>query len=403
MLLSRAAATRLCERQPQERALGALTERRACNELNFSAGPGALPVEVLQQVQEAVIALPETGVSVLGMSHRSSWFENLLLEAQQNLRELLAIPESHEVLFLQGGSTLQFSMVPMNFAPVAGAAPLYVRSGYWSAKAIDEARAVRPLNVVWDGAPDGYRRLPSNADLLAVAADASRKAASANPSVPFVHYVSNETVEGLQYRQVPQSGGIPLVCDMSSDFLSQPVDVAAHAMIYAHAQKNLGPAGVTVCVIDKSMMKRIPVGLPPMLDYRTHLRHGSNYNTPPVFGIYAVVLVTRWLRDAIGGIAQMQQINRAKAARLYGVIDRFPEVLRPHADVAYRSLMNASFRFRVGLLDALFLQKASAEGFSGLAGHRSIGGIRVSLYNAVTEAAVAQFCEFLDDFARAHG
>jgi len=174
-------------------------------------------------------------------------------------------------------------------------------------------------------------------------------------------------------------------------------------MIYAHAQKNLGPAGVTVCVIDERLMDRIPACLPPMLDYRTHLRHGSNYNTPPVFGIYVMALVTRWLRDVIGGIARMEQINRAKAALVYSTLDRLDEVLQPHADAQFRSHMNASFHFRSSSLDELFLQKAAAGGFSGLAGHRTIGGIRISLYNAVTEMAVAQLCDLLLDFAKLHG
>ena len=399
MLLARAGATSLREPGPRGRACHVQPSRCAANELNFSAGPGALPMEVLQQVQAAVIALPQTGVSVLGMSHRSAWFKNLMDETQKNLRELLAIPESHAVLFLQGGSSLQFSMVPMNFAPEADSEPLYVRSGYWSAKAIEEARCVRPLQIVWDGASNGYRRLPSDSELFFAPACG----AHAGQSAPFLHYVSNETVEGLQFQQPPRTGGIPLICDMSSDFLSRLVDVGAHAMIYAHAQKNLGPAGVTVCVIDERLMDRIPACLPPMLDYRTHLRHGSNYNTPPVFGIYVMALVTRWLRDVIGGIARMEQINRAKAALVYSTLDRLDEVLQPHADAQFRSHMNASFHFRSSSLDELFLQKAAAGGFSGLAGHRTIGGIRISLYNAVTEAAVTQLCDLLLDFAKLHG
>jgi phosphoserine aminotransferase len=375
------------------------------NQLNFSAGPGALPAEVLQQTQQAVIALPETGLSVLGMSHRSAWFEDLLAEAEHNLRELLAIPQTHGVMFLQGGSSLQFSMIPMNFAPVdrkgagkralrgvgAGPAPAHVRSGYWSAKAIEEARCVRPLQVAWDGAGDGFTRLPAAADLLV------------DPAAPYLHYISNETIEGLQFASAPQLLGVALIADMSSDFLSRPVDFGQHAMVYAHAQKNLGPAGVTVCVVERGMLERIPAGLPPMLDYRTHLKHRSNYNTPPVFGIYVLTLVTRWLRDAIGGVEPMARINAAKAAHLYATLDRLSGVLQPHADARFRSAMNVSFKFRDARLDAQFLAAAAAAGFAGLEGHRSLGGIRASLYNAVSEAAVAQLCALLADFSAAHG
>ncbi len=369
------------------------------NEWNFSAGPGALPAEVLDAVQEAIIALPETGMSVLCTSHRSAWFEDLLAEAEANLRDLLAVPATHGIVFLQGGSSLQFSMIPANFAPPSCDDPLYVRSGYWSAKAITEAGCVRPVAVVWDGAAEGFRTLPSAAALAERHADHPRR--SAAPA--YLHYVSNETVEGLQFAEAPGLADLPRVADMSSDFLSRPADVAAHAFLYAHAQKNLGPAGVTVCVLDRQLLDRVPAGLPPMLDYRTHLQHGSNYNTPPVFGIYVLTLVTRWLRDTIGGVATMQRINQEKAARLYQTLEGLGELVQMHADPRFRSVMNATFRFRDPRLDTLFLEQATAAGFSGLAGHRSLGGLRASLYNAVTPTAVARLCDFLADFAAAHG
>jgi len=389
MLLARAAPPPALERRAPRapaRAPVAGPPAPLANDLNFSGGPGALPEEVLLQVQQAVIALPETGLSVLGMSHRSAWFEELLAEAQDNLRGLLAIPDTHAVLFLQGGSSLQFSMIPMNFAAPPGPAPAHVQSGYWSAKAIQEAQCVRPLEVAWSGADGGYRRLPGAAELRLDAA------------APYLHYVSNETVEGLQFKAPPESAGIALIADMSSDFLSRPVDFSRHAMVYAHAQKNLGPAGVTVVVIDHRLFDTIPRGLPPMLDYRTHLQHRSNYNTPPVFGIYVMTLVTRWLRDGVGGMDALARINAAKAHALYGTLDRLAEVLQAHADVPFRSEMNASFRFRDERLDAQFIGAAGHAGFSGLAGHRSIGGIRASLYNAVGRAAVDQLCSFLEDF-----
>jgi phosphoserine aminotransferase len=371
-------------------------QRPPSNRLNFSGGPGALPEEVLQQSQQAMLALPETGLSVLGMSHRSDWFVALLAEAEANLRALMQVPDSHAVLLLQGGSSLQFSMIPMNFAAASAAyatdaAPAYIRSGYWSTKAIEEARAVRPLQVAWDGSAAGYRQLPHPAELALTGAPA------------YLHYVSNETVEGLQFAQAPDVAGVELIADMSSDLLSRPVDVRRHAMIYAHAQKNLGPAGVTVCVIDRRLMERIPAGLPPMLDYRTHLQHRSNYNTPPVFGIYVLTLVTRWLRDRIGGADRIAALNREKAARLYATLDGLGDLVRPHAAPHFRSTMNVAFRFHDPRLDARFLEQAQHAGFSGLAGHRSLGGIRASLYNAVEVSAVEELCGFVRDFAATNG
>jgi phosphoserine aminotransferase len=359
------------------------------NELNFSAGPGALPEPVLREAQDAIVALPETGVSVLGMSHRSEWFESILAESEANLRALLGIPRRYAVLFLQGGSSLQFSMIPMNFAK-AGRCAAYVKSGYWSAKAIEEARCVAPLEVAWDGSADHYRTLP-NPGQITIRDDA-----------PYAHYVSNETIEGLQFRQGPSFASVPWIVDMSSDFLSKPVNVEDHAMIYAHAQKNVGPAGVTICVIDRELLRSIPAGLPPMLDYRTHVAHHSNYNTPPVFGIYVLTLVTRWLRSGIGGLSTMAAINRSKAATMYRTLDQLTDLIDPHADPAFRSTMNATFRFRDERLDSMFLAAANEEGFQGLAGHRSIGGIRASMYNAVSERAVDHLSEFLRQFCGAH-
>ncbi len=358
------------------------------NLLNFSGGPGALPPSVLDQTQRAITALPETGISILGMSHRSDWFRALLQEAQDNIRSFLDIPERFHILFLQGGSSLQFSMIPMNFAASAQAAAEFVASGYWSRKAIGEAEAVVRSRIVWDGVAEGYRRLP--------AWSALERSAQA----PFLHFVSNETVEGLQFRDAPCSNGVPLIADMSSDFLSRRFDIGDYAMVYAHAQKNLGPAGVTLVLIDDAMLSRIPAGLPPMLDYRTHVEHGSNYNTPPVFSIYVLNLVSRWLRDEIGGVDAMEKINLGKAATLYQALERHPEMIEIHADPAARSAMNVAFRFRAQAHHELFLAEAHAAGFSGLEGHRSIGGLRASLYNAVSAQAVQQLAGLLDDFAQ---
>jgi len=361
------------------------------NSLNFSGGPGALPWSVLEQTHAAVLALPETGLSILGMSHRSAWFKDILAEAEQNLRTLLNVPDGYSVIFLQGGSSLQFSMIPMNFAAGSKVPAEFVISGYWSGKAVGEAATIAPARAIWDGASQHYSTLPVLADL------------PRSQHAPFFHYVSNETVEGLQFNEVPESLGVPLIADMSSDFLSRPVDVSRYSMIYAHAQKNLGPAGVTVALIEDAMLARIPAGLPAMLDYRTHIEHHSNYNTPPVFSIYVLTLVTRWLMNDIGGVQAMQRINARKAGALYGALDAMADIATVHAEPAARSQMNIAFHFKDRQLDQACIEAAAAAGFSGLEGHRSLGGLRASIYNAVTEDAAQALSAFLADFGRTHG
>ncbi len=357
------------------------------NTLNFSAGPGALPASVLAATREAIVALPETGVSVLGMSHRSDWFLAILDEAERNIRGLLGLSDRYAVTFLQGGSSLLFATVPMNFATPAFAPPEYIVSGYWSARASAEAGRVSGHRIVWDGQRTGFRELPA-LDRLDV-----------DPRAAYLHYVSNETIEGLQFSAPVRDLPVSLIADMSSDFLSRPLQVEPFGMIYAHAQKNLGPAGVTVAIIDREMLDRIPGGMPHILDFRTQIAHGSNYNTPPVFAIYVLTLITRWLRDDIGGLAEMQRINEAKAARLYDLLDEMGDVLTVHAKRPWRSRMNAAFTFGDARLDRAFLDLAEARGMSGLEGHRSLRGLRASLYNAVTPEAVVALCGALSEFA----
>jgi phosphoserine aminotransferase len=360
------------------------------NALNFSGGPGALPATVLIQAQEAIVALPETGVSVLGMSHRSDWFRAILDEAEQNLRRLLGIAGDYAVTFLQGGSSLQFAMIPMNFAAAPQGPPAYVSSGYWSNRATTEAARVTPRDVLWDGRPDNYRQLP---DLYAL---------EVAESAAYLHYVSNETVEGLQFPACDEPFAVPLIADMSSDFLSKPFDANLYSMIYAHAQKNLGPAGVTVAVIHRELLERIPDHLPAILDFRTHVAHASNYNTPPVFALYVLTLITRWLIHDVGGLDAMQQINARKSKHLYDTLDAFGDAVRIHAAPPWRSQMNVSFTFGDVRLDEAFVAAARELGIVGLEGHRSIGGLRASLYNAVTEAAVDTLCNALRQFGAAH-
>jgi phosphoserine aminotransferase len=357
------------------------------NALNFSGGPGALPETVLEQTRQAIAAIPETGVSVLGMSHRSDWFRLILDEVEQNLRDLLGITDDYAVTLLQGGSSLQFAMIPMNFAANGEAPPEYVTSGYWSGRATAEAAKVTARKVAWDGRSTGYRQLPA------------LHALDLDPRAAYLHYVSNETVEGLQFPVVDQSLPMPLIADMSSDFLSKPFEPGVYSMMYAHAQKNLGPAGVTVAVIKRSMLERIPEGLPAILDFRTHVTHGSNYNTPPVFAIYVMTLITRWLLKDIGGLHAMQHINERKAAQLYETLDALGDAVTLHADPQWRSNMNVAFSFGDARLDEAFIAAAADQGIIGLEGHRSIGGLRASLYNAVTEQAVDLLTQTLTEFS----
>lgn len=358
------------------------------NDLNFSGGPGVLPATVLAETQQAIARVPEVGLSILGISHRSDWFAAVVDEAERNIRQLLKLPESHAVLFLQGGASLQFSMIPMLLLRGSGKTAEYLRTGYWSGKAIPEARLEGDVRVIWDGEAQGFRRLPNPAEL------------SCSPDAAYLHYVSNETVEGTQFHDIPGIDGVPRVCDMSSDFLSRPFDADRYDLIYAHAQKNLGPAGVTVVIVRRELLDRTPAGLPTLLDYRTHLDARSIYNTPPVFAIYVVLLVTRWLLNDMGGLEKMALINRRKAENLYTAIDHSEGFYQAWATSENRSLMNVVFKLQSAELEADFLKQAAGEGFSGLAGHRSLGGIRASIYNAMTPQAVHSLCEFMKSFAR---
>lgn len=361
------------------------------NHLNFSGGPGALPESVLNATQSAIINVPEVGLSLLGISHRSDWLRNVLDETEENLRNLLSIPKNYHVLFLQGGSSLQFSMIPMNFLRGNRKVAEYIVSGYWSIKSVPEARKEGQVQVVWDGGDSGYNRLPT-AEELVLSSDAA-----------YLHYVSNETVEGLQFSYLPGISNVPIICDMSSDFLSQPVPIDRYALIYAHAQKNLGPAGVTVVLIRDDLLDKIPSNLHSMLDYRTHIVGKSIYNTPPVFALYVIMLVTRWLRKDIGGLAAMADINATKAATLHKVLDESGGFYRGHAVQEYRSVMNVAFRLADRNLEPVFLKTAVENGFYGLDGHRSIRGLRASLYNAVTQSGVEALAAFMVDFQQRYG
>jgi phosphoserine aminotransferase len=363
------------------------------NKFNFSGGPGALPDEVLEEASQALLALPETGLSVLGMSHRSEWFYQICQEAQNNVRFLLNIPENYHILFLQGGGSLQFSMIPQNFLRESGLSADYIVSGYWSAKAPPEGMKEGHVSILWDGRKEHYRTLPSYDDL------------SYDPKAAYLHYVSNETVEGLSFTFCPGLQDVPRVCDMSSDILSKPIDIQNYALIYAHAQKNLGPAGVTLVIIQDEFLQKVRPNpfRHSMLDYRTQIEGESRYNTPPVFAIYVLMLVTRWLRKQVGSLEKMAEINGIKAQLIYTALSEYPDFYKIHAHPAYRSPMNIAFHlthrdFSQAELSQAFLEKAIKNDFSGLEGHRSLGGQRISLYNAISIQAAEALAEWLKSF-----
>lgn len=358
------------------------------NRLNFSGGPGALPACVLQQAQQALQEVPEVGLSVLGISHRSEWFAAIVRELETHIRTLLNISDEYHVLFLQGGATQQFSMIPMTFLPGSSHPAEYVHTGYWSGKSIVEAQKLGRIRVVWSGKSDGFRRLPDDAEL------------TFSPDAAYYHYVSNETVEGVQFHRVLGRDDVPRICDMSSDFLSRPCAAERFDLIYAHAQKNLGPAGVTLVVLRKELLARVPENLPGFLDYRCQAEAHSNYNTPPVFAIYVVLLVARWMLREIGSLERMAKINLEKAESLYRLIDHSDGFYRGRAAVKDRSLMNVTFHLATPELEQKFLAESQARGFSGLNGHRALGGLRASIYNAVTVEAVQELLNFMDDFRR---
>jgi phosphoserine aminotransferase len=360
------------------------------NDLNFSGGPGALPECVLNQLAAAMIEVPGVGLSILGISHRSDWFASIVTELEDNIRRLLGLGKNYHVLLLQGGATQQFSMIPMALLRGKTHPAEYVHSGYWSGKAIPQAKREGPVRVVWSGEGTGFAYLPRDEDL------------SFSPDAPYIHYVSNETVEGLQFHRILGRNDVPRVCDMSSDFLSKPCEADRFSLIYAHAQKNVGPAGVTVVLVRDDVVENLPPNIPEFLNYQVHAKAHSNFNTPPVFSIYAVLLVTRWLINEIGGLEYMDCINRKKAELIYRQLDSCDGFYRGQARVADRSLMNVVFRLPSPEITNRFLAKSQAAGFSGLAGHRSIGGLRASIYNAVTISAVEKLANFMDDFWRRH-
>jgi phosphoserine aminotransferase len=355
---------------------------------NFAAGPAVLPLPVLEQIQRDLVALPGVGMSILEISHRSATFESILAQAEADIRHLASIPSSYRVLFLQGGASLQFSMVPMNLL-TAGATADYIDSGSWSEKAIKEAKKVGAVNVAATTKDENYSRVPKQAEL------------KLTPGAAYVHMTSNNTIEGTEYKELPVAGDVPLVSDTSSDMFSRPIDVSRHALIYSGAQKNMGPAGVTVVIIREDLLQRSQKSMPTMLSYAVHAENGSLYNTPPAFAVYALGLVMKWLL-AQGGLAAIATVNERKAAKLYAEIDR-TGFYRGTAHKDCRSLMNVTFRLASEDLEKRFIKESTAAGLDGLKGHRAVGGIRASIYNAFPEDGIDALVAFMKDFERSNG
>ena len=369
-----------------------MVENAAVNRVfNFSAGPAVLPVPVLEQAQRDLLALPGCGASVMEISHRSKPFEAILEDAKDRLTALLKVPDGYQILFLQGGARLQFSMVPMNILRGTGKPADFILTGSWGKKSRDEALREGEVHIAWDGKSSNYDHIPADSEL------------NLSDDAAMVHITSNETIEGVQFPTEPCVGDAPLVCDASSDFLSRPIPVERYGIIYACAQKNVGPAGVTVVVMREDLLARSQDSLPGYLNYATHAEGNSLWNTPPSFAVYMVGLVAKWLQEDIGGLAAMDQLNRKKAAILYEVIDDSGEFYRGHARPDCRSLMNVTFRLPTAELEAQFVADAAKVGLTTLKGHRSVGGIRASIYNAMPLAGVEKLRDFMQEFAAQHG
>ncbi len=357
--------------------------------LNFNAGPAALPHPVLEKVQAELLDYQGRGMSIMEMSHRSKEYEAINARAEANFKRLLGVGDGYRALFVQGGASSQFATVPMNFLPPGGTAD-YLVTGTWGEKAIEEAALFGKAHLAASTKEGNYRRVPSAGEVQLTDGSA------------YVHLTSNETIQGVQFRDFPESGGRPLVADMSSDILSRPFDANKFALIYAGAQKNLGPSGVTVVLIRESWMERTNKGVPTMLRYATHAKNNSLYNTPPMFGVYVLDLVLGWI-DANGGLAGIAERNLAKAAILYAAIDHSAGYYKGHAEPASRSEMNVTFRLPDEALEKKFVAEAQAAHMVGLAGHRSVGGIRASIYNATGVEACQALAAFMNDFAARNG
>ncbi|MCX7179563.1 MAG: 3-phosphoserine/phosphohydroxythreonine transaminase [Proteobacteria bacterium] len=356
--------------------------------INFSAGPAALPEEVLKEAAAQMLDWQGSGQSVMEMSHRGKEFMSIAAAAEADLRELLAIPANYKVLFLQGGATLQFEMIPMNLLAGKTAAD-YVHTGEWAKKAIKEAKTFCQVNTVASAEDKKFTYAPAQSEW------------KLNPDAAYVHYTANETIGGVEFHWAPNTGNVPLICDMSSNILSKPVDVAKYGLIYAGAQKNIGPAGLTIVIVRDDLIGKGTPTPPTMHDYKTHAENESMYNTPPTYGIYIAGLVFQWLKKQ-GGLAAMEKKNIEKASLLYDFLDQskfFQNPVRPQD----RSRMNVPFTLKNAELDDEFLKGAKARGMVQLKGHRSVGGMRASIYNAMSIDGVRTLVEYMQEFEKNHG
>jgi len=361
---------------------------------NFSAGPAILPEEVLLEAQKELFALPGVGMSVLEISHRSKTYDAIHTEAKEGLKKLLEIPDDYSIMFLQGGASLQFSMVPLNLMPPKNKAD-YILTGSWSKKAIKEAKRVGTASIAAtteesESDKKFFKRIPMQNEL------------KLDPDAAYVHYTSNNTIFGTQWHNEPEVGNVPLVCDASSDILHKKIDVKKYGMIYAGAQKNIGPSGVTLVILRKDLIERSQDSLHTMLSYKTHVENDSLYNTPNTFGVYIIMLITRYLLK-LGGLNKMYEINTNKADMLYKCIDESEGYYKGHAENGSRSLMNITFNLATPEMEKKLIDEATKAGFNGLKGHRSVGGLRASIYNAFPTKGVEDLVSFMKDFQKKNG
>lgn len=356
---------------------------------NFSAGPATLPLPVLEQAKEEFLCYPGAGASLMEISHRSKTFLAILEEAKSNIKTLLGASDDYAVLFTPGGATMQFTMLAMNF--LNGGTADYLHVGSWASKAIKDGGRFGTTRKAWSGKDEEFKRMPENNEL-----DLDTNAA-------YVHFTSNETIQGIQFSTEPDTKGKALFCDASSDFLCRPTDISKYALLYAGAQKNVGPSGTAVVVLHKGMLEYTPDNLPPLLDYKVMVENDSLYNTPSTFTIYIIALVTRWVLNDIGGLEKMAAINKQKADMLYDAIDASNGFYRGHALPQSRSIMNVTFRVGTEEQEKMFLEQATKAGLDGLKGHRSVGGCRASIYNAMPVAGVEALRDFMVDFQKKNG
>jgi phosphoserine aminotransferase len=353
---------------------------------NLSAGPAILPEEVLLEAQKDLFSYKGSGMSIMEMSHRGKIFDAVIKEADADLRKLLGIDDKFAILFLQGGATLQFSMVPLNLMPPKNKAD-YIVTGAWAEKAVKEAKRAGTVNIAATTKSENYIRIPKQSEL------------KLDPDASYVHFTSNNTIYGTEWRTEPEVGNVPLVCDASSDFLHKKIDMNKYGLIYAGAQKNIGPAGVTVIIIRKDLLERSSDSLHTYMNYKIHVENDSMYNTPATFGIYIAGLVFKWLLN-MGGLDEMYKRNVEKANILYNAFDTSDGYYKGTTVKEDRSLMNVTYRLPNEQLEEKFIKEASAKGFSGLKGHRSVGGIRASIYNAFPKQGVEELVEFMKDFKK---